>query len=479
MSKDLQANVQTLIQKETIRAVKDKQGEHYCLISNEADVVRPYLLYSNDFRIAFKKLYMQRFNELLTSQEVQYAVEIMEVLSMDNAEQIEICKRIFNNGCQYVYELNSTDGTVVWIEEGEASIEKAEGIIFQHSANYSNQIKPNFNVKSVKLLDYVKKHFNVKSDREVKLLTLFLITSFWGLGISHPILVLTGEKGSSKSTTLRKLERLIDPKSSDLGGGIPKGSDGLELRLSNSYFVTLDNLSSLSRSISDTLAISVTGGSVTKRALYKNTDEIVLDLKAVIAINGVSLVAKESDLLDRSLIITLKRLTPKEIRTEEELWNEFETDKPDILGCCFKTLAVALNDAEPVKTQELIRMADFHVACIKVGRALGISEKEVSDILWQNQSNVNKCTLDEDTVALCVIELMKKQKLYTNSVSGLLCDLQDIAYDNGMTNMVLPKTPNHLSNRLSKVKSNLQSEYGIHYTIKNKGTFKEIQIQKK
>ena len=43
----------------------------------------------------------------------------------------------------------------------------------------------------------------------------------------------------SKNTTMRKLEKIIDPKVSDLCG-MPKGADGLELRLSNSYFVALD-----------------------------------------------------------------------------------------------------------------------------------------------------------------------------------------------------------------------------------------------
>lgn len=63
---------------------------------------------------------------------------------------------------------------------------------------------------------------------------------------------------------------------------MPKGADGLELRLSNSYFVALDNLSSISRNVSDTIARAVTGGSVTKRALYHNTKEIVLDIKALV-----------------------------------------------------------------------------------------------------------------------------------------------------------------------------------------------------
>lgn len=470
--------IQKLINKDLLKIVKDNKGNYYCLIRNEKGNSTAYTLYENGFKISLRKLYFQNYKELLSPQDVQSAVEIIEVIGTDDVEEVEVCKRIFNNGSVYAYELNREEGTVVWIEDGEVSIEKVEGIIFRHAANYADQVKPNLKIRTTKLLEYMKKHFNLKSDREVILLTLFLVTSFWGLGINHPMLVLTGEKGSSKSTTLRKLERLIDPKSSDLGGGIPKGNDGLEIRLSNSYFVTLNNLSSLSRKVSDILAVAITGGCTTKRALYKNTDEIVLDLKAVVAINGVSLVARESDLLDRSLIITLKRISSDAIVTEEELWKEFERDRPKILGCCFKILATVLNDTKEIKTQEKTRMADFHVACIKVGRALGISEDEVSSILWENQRNVNNHTLDQDIVALCVIELMKDRKEYINSMANLLCDLLDIVGVNGMSSTVLPQTPNHLSNRLSKAKSNLQSEHGIVYNIKNTGTFKQITIKK-
>lgn len=479
MAKNLQEEIQALLDENIIRVAKDDRGGYYCIVGIQESNTAAYPLYDNDFKKILKKIYYTQFGEVLSVQDVQSAVEIIEIIGTDITEEVEVCKRIFNNGYQYAYELNREEGTAVWIEEGEASIEKTSGIIFRHAANYANQIEPNLKVHPVKLLDYMRKHFNLESDSEIKLLTLYLVTSLWGLNISHPMLVLTGEKGASKSTTLRKLERLIDPKSSDLGGGIPKGSDGLEVRLSNSYFVTLDNLSALSRRISDILAVAVTGGSVTKRALYKNTEEIVLDLKAVVAINGVSLVAKESDLLDRSLIITLKRIGPDKIVTEEELWDEFEKDRPKILGACFKVLAAALNDTEEVQIMNKIRMADFHVACIKVGRVLGISEEEVSDILWENQRNVNQCTLDEDVVALCVIELMQNRKEYVNSVSGLLIDLLEIADRNGMPSTVIPKTPNHLSTRLNKAKSNLKSVYGIDYHVKNIGTFKQITITKR
>lgn len=477
MAKNLQDNIQELIDQNLISVVKDDKKNYYCLTGNNEGSTAAYPLYDGEFRKILKKLYFCQFKEVLSLTDMQSAVEIIEILGTDNVEEIAVCKRIFNNGAQYAYELDRDAGTVVWIEDGKVSIGKTEGIVFRHAANYADQTEPNLKIKPQKLLDYMGKHFKMESEKDVRLLTLFLVTSFWGLGISHPILVLTGEKGAGKSMTLRKLEKLIDPKSSDLGG-IPKGSDGLEIRLSNSYFVTFDNLSSISRRVSDVLAVSATGGSTTKRALYKNTDEIILDIKAVVAINGVSLVAKESDLLDRSLIITLKRISPDAVVTEEELWDGFERDRPKILGCCFKILASALSDSGEIRTQEKIRMADFHVACIRVGRVLGIPEDEISEILWENQKNINKYTLDEDTVALCIIELMQDRKEYTNSVSGLLCDLLEIVSENGMPSTVIPRTPNHLSTRLNKVKSNLQSEYGIAYHIKNIGTFKEITIKK-
>lgn len=479
MNNSVQKNLNQLIAKKYIKILKDKSEMLYVSICEKQGMAfQAHPLHSRLLITSLKKIYLSFYNELLSTQDVQYICELIEVIYADKAEEVEICKRIYNDGYQYAYELNAEDGTVIFIENGEISIEQVEGIIFKHSANYANQVMPDLDTDYTKLLYYIDKHFNIQKDSEKKLLALYLVTSLWGLAINHPCLILTGEKGSSKSTSLRKLERLIDPKTSDLGG-IPKGADGLELRLSNSYFVPIDNLSSLSRNRSDTLARAITGGSETKRALYTNMDEIVLNIKAVVALNGVSVVARESDLLDRSIIMMLSRLSSKSIRTEEELWAEFEQDRPAILGCCFQILALALNDKEPIQTREKIRMSDFHVACIKVGRALDMEEDEVSHILWMNQKSINRYTIDESMIALCVMELMQDRKKYESSMTELLRDLKDIAEENGMSSKVIPETPNHLRVRLDKVQSNLQTECGIVYHVKNVGTFKKIFIEKK
>ena len=56
----------------------------------------------------------------------------------------------------------------------------------------------------------------------------------------------------------------------------------------------------------------------------------------MIAINGVSVsVPRESDLLDRSLILELNRISAKKIKSEQELWEEFEQDGPENIQAVF------------------------------------------------------------------------------------------------------------------------------------------------
>lgn len=58
-----------------------------------------------------------------------------------------------------------------------------------------------------------------------------------------------------------------------------------------------------------------------------------------------------------------------------------------ILGCCFKLLATALNDEEPV-TVSKTRMADAFDLMVRIGRALGYEDDTISQLLWDNQSKI-------------------------------------------------------------------------------------------
>ena len=461
--------LQMLFEKEIISLVHNSDNERLLIV---AGGVTPLCQsYS-----VLRKVFFERFKIFLNTAQLQTLIEFLEIHPLTDDTVYESACRIYNGKDCLAYELNKDTEECIVITPEEISISNIPNVYFKHAADFENQVEPSWDVEPKDIFSYIHHHFNLKNEKQEKLLVLYLVTAFFGLQISHSLLILTGEKGSSKSTTMRKLEKLIDPKRSDLCG-IPKGTDGLELRLANTYFVCLDNLSSINRNISDTIARAVTGGSVTKRALYHNTKEVVLNIKAMIAINGVSVVARESDLLDRSLILELNRISAKKIKSEQELWEEFEQDRPKILGCIFRILSEALYDDKPITVKEKIRLADFHIACIKVGRVLGMTDEEVSELLWENQRKINRHSIDEDMVACCVIELMKNKKSYINSMTGLLGDLNEIATQNSIIGSVLPKTPNHLSNRLSKIRSNLQAEYNITYNIANVGSFKQITIK--
>ena len=62
-----------------------------------------------------------------------------------------------------------------------------------------------------------------------------------------------------------------------------------------------------------------------------------------------------------------------------------------------------------VETTKLVRLADWHEKCLKIGRCLGVSEEDVNEVIWSNQHNVNKITLDEDIIAFTVISLLKRE----------------------------------------------------------------------
>ena len=429
-------------------------------------------------RSLLRRLYFEKLNIYLDTNKTQALIDFLDVQPLTIKEPFEMACRVYCNDDYIVYQLNKDTKECVLVAEDGISIDTVSDVLFNHSVDFQNQVEPDWEVELEDIFELVHKHFNLKNEKQEKMLILYLVTSFFGVSMPFPVLILNGEKGSSKSTTMRKLEKIIDPKTSDIGG-LPHSADGLELRLSNNYYVCLDNLQTLNRRTSDIIARSCTGSSISKRRLYHDTAEIVINIKSLVALNGISLVAKESDLLDRSLILELERINPKEIKSEQELWKSFEEDRPKFLGCIFYILYLAYFDDEPTSEQEFIRLADFHLACIKVGRVIGMTDKEVSDILWENQRNVNRQSLSEDVVACCLIELMSHKKKYVNSMTGLLVDLQDLASQNGIVGSVLPKTPNHLSNRLRKVQSNLQAEYGIVFNVANVGAFKQITIEKK
>ena len=472
-------NIKFFLETKVLQVAATPKGEFLAMLK-DGERFQMFPLSSKEFKLAFRTYYQKNYHNDLSSSEMEKILYFLESKAYENKLEYELVNRIYNaDNQQIIYDLNKESGMAVFIEDGECTIAPVDDWLFKRNDMFKNQIEPNLgkSVKPKDLPEYVKRHFNLKNTDEIKLFSMYLVSCFWGLNISHPALFLSSEQGSGKSTFLRKLERLVDPKRIDLIG-IPHSADGLELRLSNSYFVALDNLSYVSRSISDILARAITGGSITKRELYENTKEISINIKCVLALNSVSMIFKEPDILDRMFIISLARFKSSENRPETEIWREFEEDIPAILGCCFKCLAIALNDREPIPPVDRIRLADYQDCCIRIGRVLGYSPEEVTQLLFRNQKRVNQEAINECIAAQCLVEFMKKRDSYKGSVSELLHELNMVAKRKFINVSLLPQESNVLSRQINKIKNILELEYGISYTIRNGGAYRVIRINK-
>ncbi|HKF95677.1 MAG TPA: hypothetical protein VKB96_14000 [Gammaproteobacteria bacterium] len=135
----------------------------------------------------------------------------------------------------------------------------------------------------------------------------------------YPVLILQGEQGTAKSTAAKVLRLLIDPSAAPLRTA-PRDERDLMIAARNGWIIALDNLSGLSSWLSDALCRIATGGGVSTRELYSDTDEVLIDVQRPIILNGIDDIATRQDLIDRSIIINLEPIPENKRKPEAEFW---------------------------------------------------------------------------------------------------------------------------------------------------------------
>ena len=169
---------------------------------------------------------------------------------------------------------------------------------------------------------------NVQSDTD------FVLVVAWALAVlrnrgPYPVIVLSGEQGSAKSTFTAILRSLLDPNTAPLRA-LPREDRDLFIAASNGHVLAFDNVSGLPAWISDTLCRLATGGGFAVRALYTDQDEVLFDAARPVILNGIEDIVSRPDLADRAVFLTLNPIPEESRRPEAELWAAFEAERPQI-----------------------------------------------------------------------------------------------------------------------------------------------------
>lgn len=296
---------------------------------------------------------------------------------------------------------------------------------------------------------------NVKSDDQRILLITYIATCFIP-GIPHPILNLYGEKGSRKTTISKMVRRLVDPAKPALLS-LPNNRSELAQQLAHNYFPFFDNVSHITREISDSLCRAVTGDGFSKRKLFTDEEDVFFDYQCCVGLNGINLTAKEPDLLDRSILIEL--VPSEDRRTEKAVWESFEMVEPHIIATILDTVSGAMRLRYEVEVESLPRMADFALWGAAMAEALGYGHERFLSAYRENIGQQNDEALHSSPIAQAVITFMQGQTEWEGSPTELLAELEAIALLEkfNVRSRRWPQGVQALLRRLKEVQSNLLS----------------------
>ena len=422
----------------------------------------------------FKKWIVSQFynieSKIPTNDNIAKIILLLESRAMNEVNEVLVERRCATvDNCIY-YDLKDDSCNVVKVSRDGWEIIKDPPVIFARTKTMYRQVTPERNGN----LDILDKWFRYKDENHLILQKVILVASLIP-NIARPIQVLHGEKGSSKTSTMKLVRDIIDPAIVPVVS-IPKTIDDLAVYISKNYVPCFDNIDTISNQVSDLLCIAVTGGGHTKRKLYTDDEEQVMFFQRFIVLNGINVVATRPDLLDRCILLELERIPPNERKEEKVLREEFEKDKPIILGAIFETLSKAMSIYDQVELNNLGRMADFTRWGYAIAEVLGIGGDKFLEAYLNNQNNANIEALESHPVGFAMYKFMEDKTVWSGSPTKLLSELEIVAGFEKIdtTNSNWAKTPNVLSRRLNEIKSNLL-DVGIEFE-RSKGKNREIKI---
>lgn len=186
-------------------------------------------------------------------------------------------------------------------------------------------------------IETLRTFLNVHTDADFGLVVAWMLACLRNRG-PYPVLILSGEQGSVKSTFSAILRALLDPNIAPLRV-LPRKDRDLFIAASNGHVLAFDNVSGLPAWILDTLYRLATGGGFAVRQLYSDQDEVLFDAARPVILNGIEDIVIRPDLADRAVFLTLEPILEERRRPEQELWAAFELERPRILGVLLDAVA--------------------------------------------------------------------------------------------------------------------------------------------
>jgi hypothetical protein len=235
---------------------------------------------SKGFRRWLARQYFEETSGAASSEALQSALNVIEAKAHFDGPELPVFIRVGGLDGRLYLDLGNETWQAIEIDATGWRVIEKPPVHFRRAAGMQPLPIP-IPGGSVEVL---RSFLNVKSDADFVLVVACALACLRNRG-PYPVIVLSGEQGSAKSTFSAILRALLDPNTAPLRA-LPREDRDLFIATSNGHVLAFDNVSGLPAWISDTLCRLATGGGFAVRQLYTDQDEVLFDATRPVILNS-------------------------------------------------------------------------------------------------------------------------------------------------------------------------------------------------
>lgn len=417
------------------------------------------------YKQSLRRMFFKNYGKTISEEAMRQILATIEAEANYNNAEIEPAMRCkYSNGHIYYY-LADEEQTVFCIDKDGVRILEECTIPFVKRQNMLEQVMPmdmevEKGEKKPSFRKLAKKYWKFKNEDDMILHNVVLLTRFIS-DIPAPILCYKGDRGSSKTTSIRLDKLLIDPSYTDIKA-LPSTEDNVVTALSGQYMICFDNVEGgITKNIANIFCISCSAGFYPKRKHYTDNETIDIQLNTRVSFSGITSISERADFLDRCICLTTQRIPNAERRTVNDILEEFKKDLPYFLYRSMKILSKAMKVYENLELPELPRMADFAKFGYAIAEVLKYGGEKFLEIYKKNQDDLLEIMVEEDTVLTVLVEFINDIRFFCGKVMELRAKLINQAEGMGIDVKYLLKSEIALSRKINKSQSVL-GKFNIH-----------------
>ncbi len=368
-------------------------------------------------------------------------------------------------------DLGNDQGECVRITKNSIEVDQPS-VLFLRPQNLLPLPKPADSGDILKLFDYI----NVDGNEQRLTLLSFVINALLPEG-PYPLLILTGQEGSGKTSATEFLSSVIDPRTG-VNRAMNQNERELAISASRSHLMTFDNLSGIRFNISDFLCRLSTGGTFEIRRLYTDTDVLEINFSKPVIMNSIVDLVSKPDLAQRTYILELTSLSEKNRKTKSELKKSFVEDQPVIFRGICEAIQMGLQMRKVTKLLKPPRMADCAKFAASASPAFGSTPDAVVKAMEKVQDNQRLYIASVDPVFQAVQSLMEKVTEWDGTATELYNLLGETFSADGIPRPSnWPKTVENFSKDLNRLQGNLLG-MGIKYEKERTAKSRTIRLSR-